>query len=403
MRRVLVTRMAQLSPLASRPDDFRRRLFAGDSAITDLRGSVVDIDFPAPYGSVMKDLSMPPYFRDIGLGRGTRSAYGALWAASGLLTEAPLPALDGLVWAGADGMDFELTAASSGWSQRALEYFSDSSAVARLVAGFASIGSGSSVLEEEIVSINTGCSSGLVAFGEALARIRSGQWRRALVGGSSFRVSRYDLMSCYQLGMLADGPSAEGLCRPFDLNRNGLVRGEASALFLLEAADALSSGAKPLAEVCGFGHANDAQHPTAGRADASTAAAAVSEALESSGLKPSEIDYVCAHGNGSRLFDRLETMALKGALGARAFEIPISSIKGQIGHCTYAAGSIAAYATIEMMAASRVSPTVGLRDRDPECDLDFVSSASRPAAINFAILNAFGFGGQNASLVLRRI
>lgn len=403
MKRVFITRMAQLSPLASQPEAFRRRLFAGDSSIEDLRGSVVDKDFPAPYGSVMKDLSMPPYLRDIGLTSGTRSAYGALWATGGLVAEAPLPALDGLVWAGADGMDFELTTASSSWSPKALEYFSESSAVARLVAGFASINSGPKVPEEEIVSINTGCSSGLVAFGEALARIRSGLWRRALVGGSSFRVSRYDLMSCYQLGMLADGPVAEGVCRPFDLHRNGLVRGEASAIFLLEAADALSSGAKPIAEVCGFGHANDAQHPTAGRADASTAARAVLGALENSGRRASEVDYVCAHGNGSRLFDRLETMALKEALGARAFEIPISSIKGQIGHCTYAAGSIAAYATVEMMVASRVSPTVGLIDRDPECDLDFVSGAGRPAHINFAILNAFGFGGQNASLVLRKV
>jgi 3-oxoacyl-[acyl-carrier-protein] synthase II len=402
MPRVYVTAMAQISPFGRDAQGFRRKLFDGVSAIRDLRGSAVPIDFPAPYGALIDDLGPTQYLRDRELGEATRSILGALTVAENFVSLWRTPEkVDGIVWAGGDGTEFELHQKKSLLSSEALKLLTRGDAGVSLLADYLNL-NGISFPSTEVISLNTACSGGLVALGHAFRRIRSGAWKRAIVGSASLRVSPYDQMSSYLLNVLAtNAQNSTEACRPFALDRSGFVRGESAAIFLLESS-ACPIGNDPLAEILGFGQTNDAYRSTDGRPDGSSASLAIAQAMSEGGLLPKEIGYVCAHGTGTKLNDLLETMALKSALGRYAYGVSVSALKSQIGHSSSASGAIATYATIEMLKEQRVSPTLNLNCPDPECDLDYVPLKARQLDFQTALVNAFGFGGQNACLALRR-
>ena len=246
------------------------------------------------------------------------------------------------------------------------------------------------------LTVSTACSSGANALGIAADWIRAGAAPAALCGGAE-SLCRMTYSGFNVLQALDRVP-----CRPFDRERAGLSLGEGAAMFVLEDWDAAERrGARILGELLGYGVSADAHHLTQPRPDAAGAVLAMQRALEDAGLAAEAIDYVNAHGTGTPLNDAAETRAIKTVLGARAYAVPVSSTKSQVGHCLAAAGAIEALAALLAVRGGFVPPTATLRQPDPECDLDYVPGHSRPAALRTVLSNSYGFGGNNTSVILR--
>lgn len=247
------------------------------------------------------------------------------------------------------------------------------------------------------LTVSTACSSGGNALGIAADWIRTGRAGAVLCGGTD-SLCRMTFSGFNALQALDTVP-----CRPFDRDRAGLTLGEASAMFVLEDREcAQARGATILAEFLGYGVSADAHHITQPRPDGAGALLAMQRALEDSGVRPEDIDYVNAHGTATPLNDVIETRALKALFGARAFRIPVSSTKSMVGHCLAAAGAVEALACVLALQGGFVPATATLEHPDPECDLDYVPKASRAHRMRTVLSNSYGFGGNNTSIVLQR-
>jgi 3-oxoacyl-[acyl-carrier-protein] synthase II len=192
-------------------------------------------------------------------------------------------------------------------------------------------------------------------------------------------------------------------CRPFDRERDGLVIGEGAAVFVVEsAARAAARGARVLARIVGWGSTQDAYRATAPRPDGSAAAAAMTRALRRAKLAPEAIGYINAHGTGTPLNDPAECKAIHAALGAHAERVAVSSIKGAVGHLMAASGAIEIAACLLAFERDLLPGTANHRDRDPECNVDVIGGEPRRQRVDHVLSNSFGFGGQNASVILGR-
>jgi 3-oxoacyl-[acyl-carrier-protein] synthase II len=248
------------------------------------------------------------------------------------------------------------------------------------------------------------CATSAHAIGEAVETIRRG-WATAMIaGGSEAPITPIGIaafVSARAISTRNDSPATAS--RPFDATRDGFVLSEGCALLLLEDLEhALARGARILAEVAGYGSSSDAYHITQPVAGGEGALRAMRLALKHAGLAPDDVDYINAHGTSTPPGDIAETQAIKSLLGQRAYQVPVSSSKSQLGHLIGAAGSIEAIATILAIQNDLLPPTINYVNPDPQCDLDCVPNAARPAHINVAMSNSFGFGGHNVSLVIRR-
>jgi 3-oxoacyl-[acyl-carrier-protein] synthase II len=248
------------------------------------------------------------------------------------------------------------------------------------------------------------CATAAHAIGEAAETIRRG-WAKAIVaGGSEAPITPLGIaafVSARAISTRNDSP--ETASRPFDATRDGFVLAEGCALLVLEEYEhAVARGARILAEVAGYGASSDAFHITQPCAGGEGALRAMRLALKHANLTPADIDYINAHGTSTPAGDIAETQAIKTLLGERAYAVPVSSSKSQLGHLIGAAGSIEAVITILALQNSVLPPTINLRTPDPECDLDYVPNAARAGELNIAMSNSFGFGGHNVSLVFKR-
>ncbi len=249
--------------------------------------------------------------------------------------------------------------------------------------------------------VATACAASTHALGLAFHMIRQGQVDWALAGGTEAVILPIVLAAFDRMGALSRNPDPENASRPFDRDRDGFVLGEGAAIFVLESEEFLRArGGEALAEIVGFGQSSDAFHITAPSEDGEGAFLAMAEALKDAGLSPEDVDYVNAHGTSTPLNDRVETLALKRLLGPRAYEVPVSSTKSQMGHLLGASGAAELGAVLFAFSEGLIPATVTWRNRDPECDLDYVPGAPRPGKVRVALKNSFGFGGQNACLVL---
>lgn len=246
--------------------------------------------------------------------------------------------------------------------------------------------------------LSTACAASTHAIGFAADLIRSGQLDMAVTGG-------YDPFSDLTFaGFGVLGLLTTDAVRPFDQHRSGLVLGEGAGILILEAWDhAVRRGGTILAEMRGFGMTSDAFHMTAPEADGQGAARAMQQALADAGLTPADIDYINAHGTGTKKNDLAETTAIKKVFGARAYEIPVSSTKSMLGHTLGAAGAIELIATILAMHSDFLPPTINYQTPDPACDLDYVANRARPYVFDTALSNSFGFGGNNGCLVVSKV
>ena len=246
-------------------------------------------------------------------------------------------------------------------------------------------------------TITTACSSSANAMGYAFDAIAAGLADVVVTGGSDV-LARLTYGGFNSLRSVDPDP-----CRPFDRERRGLSIGEAAGILVFEEEGrARRRGAPVIAEFRGYGVTSDAYHMTAPDPSGSAGGRTIRAALENAGVDPADVDYVNAHGTATPQNDSAETAALKAALGERAREIPVSSIKSMIGHCLCASGAIEAVATALTVRDGKIPPTIHYSNPDPACDLDYVPNAARDTNVDVALSNSFAFGGNSSVVVLAR-
>ena len=254
--------------------------------------------------------------------------------------------------------------------------------------------------------ITTGCTSSTDAMSYAMRQIESGRLDWVLTGGADAPISLGTVKGFILMKILTDrwNDAPEKGSRPFSVDRDGFVLAEGSWMFVLEEYEhARARGAKILAEVAGYGSTCEAYHRVRLMECGEEPARAIQVAMEKAGVGPAQVDYVNLHGTSTQLNDRIETRALKLALGdERARQVPMSALKSQIGHPQGACGAAGVAATIVAMQAEQIPPTLNLQNRDPECDLDYVPDQGRRKTIEHAVCNCIAFGSKNSALVLRR-
>ncbi len=251
----------------------------------------------------------------------------------------------------------------------------------------------------------TACASGSNAIGEALRVIRHGYADAVITGGTEAAITEPGVAGFINMQALSTATDPNAASLPFDRRRAGFVIGEGSATLVLEEYEhAVKRGAKIYGEVVGYGSTCDAYHITAPRPDADGGRRAMIEAMKEGGYKAGESVYINAHGTGTPLNDKGETIAIKGALGEEdARKAVISSTKSMTGHMLGAAGAIEAIACLKALETGIIPPTINLLEPDPECDLDYVPNTAREKKIDIALSNSLGFGGHNACLAFRRV
>lgn len=248
------------------------------------------------------------------------------------------------------------------------------------------------------------CATGITSLGEAMRRLQRGEVDIMIAGGSDAFQTPLMMASFSRLGAMStrnDDPATA--CRPFCATRDGLILGEGATMFVLETMEhAHARGARILAEITGLGLSSDAYNLAAPEPSGVGAAKAMKYALREAGVQGSDVDYIAAHGTATKLNDSSETAAIKLALGESAYDTRVSSLKSMVGHMMGAAGTISAAAIVGAIQDGVVPPTINYREPDPECDLNYVPNRSEQRLVDVGICNAFGFGGQNASMVIER-
>ena len=254
--------------------------------------------------------------------------------------------------------------------------------------------------------ITTGCTSSTDAMGYSLRQIQSGRLDMVLTGGADAPIALGIVKGFILMKILTDSwnHAPEKASRPFSADRDGFVLAEGAWMFVLEEYEhARGRGATMLAEICGYGSTCEAFHRVRLKECGEEPARAIALAMTEAGIDARDVNYVNLHGTSTKLNDRIETQALKLALGEHAVKVPMSALKSQIGHPQGACGAAGAAATLVAMRRQQVPPTINLETPDPECALDYVPDVGRNVSIEHAICNCIAFGSKNSALVLRNV
>ena len=258
-------------------------------------------------------------------------------------------------------------------------------------------------LKGKSINVGTACATGTNSIGEAFRSIQYGEADVMVAGGTESAITPLGMAGFAALTALSTNDDPETASRPFDKDRDGFVMGEGAGIVVLESLEhAQKRGAKILAEVVGYGGSNDAFHITSPAEDGSGAAYAMEMALKDAGIAPEKIDYINAHGTSTHHNDLFETMAVKKALGDHAYKVKINSTKSMIGHLLGAAGGVEFIACVKSIEDGFVHATAGLKEAGEGCDLDYTMGEGVPMDIHYALTNSLGFGGVNASLVIKK-
>ncbi|PCR95185.1 beta-ketoacyl-[acyl-carrier-protein] synthase II [Pseudomonas fluorescens] len=418
-RRIVVTGMGLVSPLGSGVDVVWQRLLAGRSGLRQLPEAVV-ADLPARVGGVVPtmeedaeagfdpDRATPPKEQK----KMDRFILFAMEAARQALEQAGWQPSDAnaqertatIIGSGVGGFgaiaDAVRTTDSRG--PRRLSPFTIPSFLVNLAAGHVSIQHG---LKGPIGAPVTACAAGVQAIGDAARLIRAGEADIAVCGGAEASIDRVSLAGFAAARALSSGynETPERASRPFDSGRDGFVMGEGAGLLVIESLDhALARGARPLAELVGYGTSADAYHLTAGPEDGSGARRAMTLALAQAGIAPDQVQHLNAHATSTPVGDLGELAAIKSVFGAQN-KIAVTSTKSATGHLLGAAGGLEAIFTLLAIRDQVVPPTLNLDNPDPASEgVDIVHGQARSMPIEYALSNGFGFGGVNASVLFKR-
>jgi len=250
----------------------------------------------------------------------------------------------------------------------------------------------------------TACAASSQAIGEAYEQIRRGDADVILSGGTHSMIHPFGVTGFILLTALsASNDEPQKASRPFDRDRNGFILGEGAGVVVLEELEhAKKRGAKIYGEIIGYGSTADAFRITDSHDEGRGAIACLKEAMKDAGIVPEDVDYINAHGTSTEVNDKIETLAIKHALGEAAYRIPVSSTKSMMGHLIAAAGAVEAIICLLAIRDGIMPPTINLDDPSDDCDLDYIPHKARVGKVDVVISNSFGFGGQNVSLILRR-
>lgn len=409
-RRVVITGLGVVSPVGNGKEEFWNNLLAGKPGV----GPITQFDatdFPVKIAGEVKDFDPVALAGDRKTVRHMdRYTQFAVAAAKMAVADAKLdmtkenPDMAGtLIGTGIGGIhvmeDTILQIEKRGPGK--VNPFAIPMMIANMASGQVSITLG---LRGPVLTDVTACASGTNSIGLAARLIKYGDADIMIAGGAEAAVSKAPMAGFAAMKALSsrDCPPEEASC-PFDAGRDGFVLGEGSGVLVLEELEhAKKRGAHIYAELAGYGSNGDAYHITAPRPGGELAYLCMEKALKDAHTKPEEVDYINAHGTSTHLNDLNETSAIKALLGKHAYEIPVNSTKSMTGHLLGAAGAIEAVACALSIQNNKVHPTINLKEKDPECDLDYVTEGARDVKINVAMSNSFGFGGHNAVIVMRR-
>lgn len=258
-------------------------------------------------------------------------------------------------------------------------------------------------LKGKCINVVTACATGTHSIGEAFRAIQYGEADVMLAGGTESSITPLGVAGFTALTALSSSEDPTHASRPFDENRDGFVMGEGAGVLVLESLEhAKARGAKILAEVAGYGATCDAYHITSPAEDGSGAAKAMEYAMEDAGISPGDIDYINAHGTSTHHNDLFETKAIKLALGDHAYQVKINSTKSMVGHLLGAAGGVELIACVKSIEDGFVHATAGLEVKGEGCDLDYTMGEGVSMEVNYALSNSLGFGGHNASLIVKK-
>ncbi len=409
IRRVAVTGMGAVTPIGNNIAELREGLMSGKNGIA-LITQFDTTDFKAKLGAEVKNFDPRQYMEKSEVLRSDKYAQFALAAAcqavddSGVIGTLPKDRIGVYFGTGIGGIrtfESENNNLREKGPRRVSPLFVPMM-IANMASGMIAIRFGCRGAAMPAV---TACASGSNAIGEAMRAIRHGYADAVIAGGAEASIAPSGVAGFINMQALSTSDDRDAASLPFDKRRGGFVIGEgAGALILEEYEHAKARGAKIYAELCGYGSTCDAYHITAPREDATGAGAAMRAALQEAEYTAGEKIYINAHGTGTPLNDRLETLAVKLALGEDyAREAYISSTKSMTGHMLGAAGAVEAIACIMALEDKILLPTINLREADPACDLNYIPNQAVMADIKIALSNSLGFGGHNASLAFREV
>ncbi len=408
-RRVVITGMGVLTPLGLSLAETWENAKAGKSGVTRITQFDASA-MPTQIAGELKGFKPEAYMPAKEARRMARCSQVALAATQQALADAGLtlplanPERVGVaVGVGMGGMEWTCNQARVYWEKGvgAVSPFALTAALPNIPTYHVSIYTGA---QGAVIAPVAACASGTQAIGEAAEFIRHGRADVMFAGGTEALV--YDIAIgafCAMRAMSTRNDEPERASRPFDRDRDGFVFAEGAGILVLESLDhALARGARIYAEVLGHASSLDAYHIAQPDPEGRGAQRAMRWALEDAGIAPEEVDYINTHGTGTPLGDPIETFAVKSVFGAHAYKLALSSTKSMMGHTMGAAGAIESVITVMTLVEGIITPTINLDNPDPQCDLDYTPNVARKADVRIAMKNAFGLGGQNSSLILKR-
>ncbi|MGE9875737.1 beta-ketoacyl-ACP synthase II [Hornefia butyriciproducens] len=408
-RRVVITGMGAISPIGNSAEELWSNAEAGVCGI----GPVTEYDstgMKVQVAAEVKDFDPTQYMDKMEARRTARFTQLAIGAADEAFRQSGLAPDDGESYrcgvnisSGIGGLDViekeHLRGLKRGFDRVSPLFVP--SAICNMAAGVVAIRLG---FRGSCTCVLTACASSANAIGEAFRSIRDGYADVMAAGGSESCITDLGMGGFTAMKALSEETDPQRASIPFDAERGGFVMGEGAGIVILEELEhARDRGASILGEIAGYGVSCDAHHMTAPLEDGSGAARSITEAIRDAGIQPEEVGYINAHGTGTPMNDRCETAAVKLAFGEHARRLTMSSTKSMTGHTLGASGALETILTAQTLACQIAPPTINYQVADPDCDLDIVPNKSRKIDTEYAMTNSFGFGGHNASLILRRV
>ncbi len=408
-RRVVITGAGAVTPIGNDAATFWQNLLAGKSGIA--RVTAFDpSDYPTQIAGEVKNFNPEDFMDKKEVRRTDRFVQFALAAAKMAVRDANLNITPDI----AERVGVYIGSGIGGlttWEEqhvvllekgpRRVSPFFIPMLIANMASGLTSIELGA---KGPTSSAITACATGTNSIGDAFKLIQHGHADVMITGGAEATIRPMAFAGfCSAKAMSTRNDEPTKASRPFDKDRDGFVMGEGAGVLVLEELEhALKRGATIIAEVIGYGMSADAHHITAPSPGGEGAARCMKNALNDAGVDPAAVDYINAHGTSTDVGDIAETMAIKSVFGEHAYKLAVSSTKSMTGHLLGATGGIEAIATAYAIRDQILPPTINLETPDPECDLDYVPNEARPAKVDVAMSNTFGFGGHNATIVLKR-
>jgi len=408
-RRVVITGIGPITPIGSGREEFWNALKEGKSGV----GSISHFDaseYTAQIAGEVKDFDFEKYIGKKEMKRMDRFTHFAVAAAKMAVEDAKLniEEIDAnlfgvILGCGIGGIGtFEKEHEKLlNKGPRRVSPFLIPMMISNIGSGYVSMQIGAKGPNTTVV---TACASATNAIGDAFHAIQRGDANVMATGGSEASITPMGIAGfCTMKALSTRNDSPETASRPFDADRDGFVMGEGAGILIIEELEhAKKRGATIYAEVAGFGMSADAYHITSPAPGGEGGARSIAAALRSAGIQPEQVDYYNAHGTSTPYNDKFETMAVKSVFGEHAYKLAINSTKSMTGHLLGAAGGVEAIACVMSVYEDYVHPTINIENQDPELDLDYVPNVGKEMVVNYAVSNSLGFGGHNATVVIKK-